>query len=59
MAFEIGRGQNEKKGEPLKIDFELLDRTRELLEVPPVLHGGAAVTNPDIQKVVAGGDREI
>jgi len=55
MAFEIGRGQNEKKREPLKIDFEYLDRIRELVEVPLVLPGGAAVADPDMQKAVAGG----
>ncbi len=54
LAVSIGTVHYMRK-EPLQLDFALLARIREMVDVPLVLHGGAAVPEPDMQKAVKYG----
>ncbi len=54
LAVSIGTVHYMRR-EPLKLDFHLLDRIREAVKVPLVLHGGAAVTDPDMRAAVDRG----
>jgi fructose-bisphosphate aldolase, class II len=54
LAVSIGTVHYMKK-QPLKLDFHLLDRIRTVVQVPLVLHGGAAVTDSDMRMAVEHG----
>jgi len=54
LAVSIGTVHYMRK-EPLKLDFNLLDRIRKTVHVPLVLHGGAAVTDQDMRTAVEHG----
>jgi len=54
LAISIGTVHYMRK-EPLKLDFNLLGRIRKVVNVPLVLHGGAAVMEQDMQRVVEHG----
>lgn len=54
LAVSIGTVHYMKKN-PLKLDFDLLGEIRKAVSVPLVLHGGAAVTDPDMRRAVEFG----
>jgi fructose-bisphosphate aldolase class II len=54
LAVSIGTVHYMKKT-PLKLDFDLLGKIRKVVNVPLVLHGGAAVTDPDMRRAVEHG----
>jgi len=54
LAVSIGTVHYMRR-EPLQLDFPLLARIREAVTVPLVLHGGAAVPDPDMEQAVAQG----
>lgn len=54
LAVSIGTVHYMRK-EPLVLDFDLLERLRECVDVPLVLHGGAAVEEDDMLRAVRGG----
>jgi fructose-bisphosphate aldolase, class II len=54
LAVSIGT-VHYMRWEPLQLDFPLLAKIRQAVSVPLVLHGGAAVPDPDMQKAVAQG----
>jgi fructose-bisphosphate aldolase class II len=54
LAVSIGTVHYMRK-EPILLDFPLLARIRKVVDVPLVLHGGAAVPDADMQKAVQYG----
>ncbi len=54
LAVSIGTVHYMRKT-PLELDFALLDRIRKMVEVPLVLHGGAAVIEEDMRRAVEHG----
>ncbi len=54
LAVSIGTVHYMRKI-PLKLDFELLAKIRKVVSIPLVLHGGAAVTDPDMRLAVENG----
>jgi fructose-bisphosphate aldolase class II len=54
LAVSIGTVHYMRR-EPLQLDFPLLAKIRAAVSVPLVLHGGAAVPDPDMQRAVAQG----
>jgi fructose-bisphosphate aldolase class II len=54
LAVSIGTVHYMRK-EPLQLDFSLLARLRQVVSVPLVLHGGAAVPDPDMKRAVEQG----
>ena len=54
LAVSIGTVHYMRR-EPLRLDFNLLERIRQIVDVPIVLHGGAAVTDEDMRSVVQRG----
>jgi fructose-bisphosphate aldolase, class II len=54
LAVSIGTVHYMRKI-PLELDFDLLGKIREVVKVPLVLHGGAAVIDQDMRRVVEHG----
>lgn len=54
LAVSIGTVHYMRR-EPLQLDFPLLVKIRRSVTVPLVLHGGAAVPDPDMQRAVSEG----
>jgi fructose-bisphosphate aldolase class II len=58
LAVAIGTVHGPYKGEP-ELDFELLKRLREEVNIPLVLHGGSGLSRADFRKAVAEGISKI
>lgn len=58
LAVAIGTVHGKYKGKP-KLDFQRLERIRELTNVPLVLHGGSGIPPEDVKKAVELGVRKI
>lgn len=58
FAVAIGTAHGFYKGEP-KLNFELLAKLRELIEVPLVLHGGSGIPDEMIKKTIELGISKV
>lgn len=58
LAVAIGTVHGKYKGKP-KLDFERLERIRQLTNIPLVLHGGSGIPPEDVKKAVHLGVRKI
>lgn len=58
LAVAIGTVHGRFRGTP-EIDFELLKRIREAVDVPLVLHGGSGLTDDDYRNLVKYGINKI
>jgi fructose-bisphosphate aldolase class II len=58
LAIAIGTAHGQYKGEP-KLDFARLQRVRELVSVPIVLHGSSGVPDEAIRKAISLGVRKV
>lgn len=58
LAIAIGTVHGLYEGEP-QIDYERLDKIRERLEIPLVLHGGTGLYDKDYRRVVEHGINKI
>lgn len=58
IALSIGNAHGLYKDEP-KLNFEVLKKSRELTEMPLVLHGGTGISEADFKKCIEGGIRKI
>jgi fructose-bisphosphate aldolase class II len=58
LAIAIGTAHGRYKGEP-KLDFARLQRVRELVTVPIVLHGSSGVPDEAIRKAISLGVRKV
>lgn len=58
IALSIGNAHGLYKAEP-RLDFEVLKKTRGLVEVPLVLHGGSGISDEDFRTCIAYGVRKI
>lgn len=58
LAIAIGTAHGQYKFEP-KLDFERLDKIRDLVDIPIVLHGSSGVPDKDIQKAISLGVRKV
>lgn len=54
LAVGIGNVHGENKGNPI-LDFELLKKICEVVDVPLVLHGGSGISDLDIKKAISLG----
>lgn len=58
IALSIGNAHGLYKAEP-RLDFEVLRKTRELVNIPLVLHGGSGISDDDFRTCVSCGVRKI
>lgn len=58
LAIAIGTAHGQYKGEP-KLDYDRLQRVRELVSVPIVLHGSSGVPDEAITKAISMGVRKV
>ncbi len=58
LAVAIGTSHGVYKGVP-KIDFALLDKLNQVIQVPLVLHGGSGTGDDNIARVVKGGISKV
>ena len=58
IALSIGNAHGLYKAEP-KLNFEVLKKSRELTQMPLVLHGGTGISDEDFKRCVQGGIRKI
>lgn len=58
LAIAIGTAHGQYKGEP-KLDFERLEKIKQLVDVPIVLHGSSGVLDEDIKKAIGLGIRKV
>lgn len=58
LAVAIGNVHGKYKGEP-KIDFDLLAKIRDCVNIPLVLHGGSGISDSDFRKAVELGITKI
>ncbi len=58
IALSIGNAHGLYKDEP-KLNFDVLKKSRELTEMPLVLHGGTGISEEDFKKCIQGGIRKI
>lgn len=58
FAVAIGTAHGFYKGEP-KLNFELLAKLREIIEVPLVLHGGSGIPDEMIKKTIELGIAKV
>lgn len=58
IALSIGNAHGLYKDTP-KLNFEVLKKSRELTQMPLVLHGGTGISEADFKKCIAGGIRKI
>lgn len=58
IALSIGNAHGVYKKEP-KLDFNVLRRTKELVDVPLVLHGGSGISDEDFRNCIKNGVRKI
>jgi fructose-bisphosphate aldolase class II len=58
LAIAIGTAHGQYKGEP-KLDFARLQRVRELVDVPIVLHGSSGVPDEAVKKAISLGVRKV
>jgi fructose-bisphosphate aldolase, class II len=54
LAVSIGTVHGLYQAEP-KLDFDRLEKLREVVEVPLVLHGGSYTPDADVRRTIAGG----
>lgn len=54
LAISIGTAHGLYKEEP-KLDFERLEKIRELVDIPLVLHGASGVSEEDVRKCIKRG----
>ena len=58
IALSIGNAHGLYKDEP-KLNFNVLEKSRELTEMPLVLHGGTGISEEDFKRCIEGGIRKI
>lgn len=58
IALSIGNVHGLHKEEP-RLDFDLLSRTKKLVSVPLVLHGGSGISPDDFRRCISLGIRKI
>lgn len=58
IALSIGNAHGLYVKEP-KLNFELLERTKSMVSVPLVLHGGSGISKEDFQKAISLGIRKV
>lgn len=58
IALSIGNAHGLYKKEP-KLDFDVLRRTKDLVHVPLVLHGGSGISDDDFRMCIKNGIRKI
>lgn len=58
LAVAVGTVHGLFKGTP-KIDIERLDRIRELVKIPLVLHGGSGLPEPEFQAAIEHGINKV
>lgn len=58
IALSIGNAHGLYKDEP-KLNFEVLKTSRELTEMPLVLHGGTGISEEDFKRCIENGIRKI
>jgi len=58
LAVAIGTAHGQYKGKP-ELDFARLEKIKELVGIPIVLHGSSGVPDEDIQKAIKLGVRKV
>lgn len=58
LAVSIGTVHGVYKSEP-RLDIGLLEKIREAVDVPLVLHGGSGLSEEDFKKTIAGGISKV
>ncbi|KJS19462.1 MAG: tagatose-bisphosphate aldolase [Clostridiaceae bacterium BRH_c20a] len=58
LAIAIGTAHGQYKGKP-ELDFPRLQKIKELVGIPIVLHGSSGVADEDIQKAIQLGVRKV
>lgn len=58
LAVAIGTAHGQYKGEP-RLDFDRLERIRQLVKIPIVLHGSSGVPDEAITRAIALGVRKV
>lgn len=58
IALSIGNAHGIYKSEP-KLNFEILQKTAEIVPVPLVLHGGSGISDDDFRKCIQYGIRKV
>lgn len=58
IALSIGNAHGLYKKEP-KLNFDILSKTKELVDIPLVLHGGSGISSEDFQKCIDLGVRKV
>jgi fructose-bisphosphate aldolase class II len=58
LAVSIGNKHGPYKGEP-KLDFELLEEIKKVIELPIVLHGASGLSDDDLKRAIELGVRKI
>ncbi|MGL5722583.1 MAG: class II fructose-bisphosphate aldolase [Brevinema sp.] len=58
LAVAIGNVHGRYKGTP-NLDFDLLQKIKEIVDVPLVLHGGSGISDDDFRKLIYHGIHKI
>ena len=58
LAIAIGNVHGLYKGEP-RLDFDILQKIRNIVEIPLVLHGGSGISDKDFRKAISLGISKI
>ncbi|MGE5397567.1 MAG: class II fructose-1,6-bisphosphate aldolase [Chitinophagales bacterium] len=58
LAIAIGTAHGQYKGEPM-LDFERLDKIRQIVNLPIVLHGSSGVPDDSIRRAISLGVRKV